>query len=408
MKIIHTSDWHLGQQFYGYDRSEEHQHFFDQLCEAVQTHQPDALLVCGDVFDTMQPSAAVTRLYVDNLLRLRDACPAMSIIVTSGNHDSPTRLEVDTNLWHRLGVTVVGSVSRDQGGKVNLKSHILTVHSSTGDGSVVGYVAAVPFLRGVDYQLADEELSADDQHPQLHYVDRLLHHTQSVAGKLPVVLVMHTAVRSTHQHNEEERIGNIDYISLSDIMGPRDYLALGHIHRPHTITGSDSRARYCGSPIAMSFDEDFSHSVSLVQLDAHDTPVIEEITITSDQPLLTVPPTPMRLDDAIAVLDKLADDKRGYVRLNVAADSYLPGSAHERIKQRLEGKQLKFCDIIMTSTRTDDNTELHGYTLEEFKQLSPDTVAEQYFSSKSITLDETHRTMLRQAIEQSSQDQTQL
>ena len=92
-KFIHTSDWHLGQSFYGYDRSEEQQDFLEQLADIVRQHQPDALLVSGDIFHTATPSNAAVKMYVDAMLNIHDACESTTIVVIAGNHDSASRLD---------------------------------------------------------------------------------------------------------------------------------------------------------------------------------------------------------------------------------------------------------------------------------------------------------------------------
>ena len=152
MKIIHTSDWHLGQNFYGYDRTAEHAHFLRQLAQIVSREQPHALLVCGDVFDTMQPSAQAAKLFADGLIAIHDACPGMRIIVTAGNHDSPSRISVDSALWQRMGVTIVSDVEWE-GDTVLADRHIITV--SDVHGRPVGQVVALPFLRGNRFVLPD-------------------------------------------------------------------------------------------------------------------------------------------------------------------------------------------------------------------------------------------------------------
>ena len=98
-RFIHTSDWHLGQNFYGYDRSEEQRDFLRQLADIVREQEPDALLVSGDIFHTAAPSSAAVSLYVNAMIDIHEACPGMSIIVIAGNHDSAARLESDSRLW---------------------------------------------------------------------------------------------------------------------------------------------------------------------------------------------------------------------------------------------------------------------------------------------------------------------
>ena len=139
-KFIHTSDWHLGQNFYGYDRSEEHRDFLRQLAEIVHTHQPDALLVSGDIFNIAAPSNAAVNLYVEGMLDIHDACPEMAIIVIAGNHDSASRLDCDKLLWERNGINVLGSLARDNEGCADLDRHLIPVviHGG-GKGQREGY-----------------------------------------------------------------------------------------------------------------------------------------------------------------------------------------------------------------------------------------------------------------------------
>ena len=90
MKILHTSDWHLGHTLYSFDRTEEHKAMLKQIIDIVSKHQPDVFLLCGDVYHTPQPSAAVQTLLSDALVDIHNAHPEMTIVMTAGNHDSGT------------------------------------------------------------------------------------------------------------------------------------------------------------------------------------------------------------------------------------------------------------------------------------------------------------------------------
>ena len=129
MKIIHTSDWHIGQIFYEYDRDGEHLAFLERLREIIVSEKPDALLISGDIFDSAMPSAQSQRLYTDAILRLKSACPDMTVVVTAGNHDSGTRLETVRNLWDKSGVKVIGCLSRN-GIMVRYGDHIIRIASA--------------------------------------------------------------------------------------------------------------------------------------------------------------------------------------------------------------------------------------------------------------------------------------
>ena len=115
MKIIHTSDWHLGHTLYEHDRTAEHTAFLTQLRDIVEDEKPDALLVSGDIYDRTNPSTSVQKMYYKALLDMHAACPEMTIVVTAGNHDSKAMLELGRELWLMAGVRVVGQVERKEG-----------------------------------------------------------------------------------------------------------------------------------------------------------------------------------------------------------------------------------------------------------------------------------------------------
>ena len=93
MKIIHTADWHLGNNFHGHDRTNEHRHFLNWLLHTLDKQQPDALLIAGDVFDSSNPSAAAEELLFDFLLKATTLVPGLQVVITAGNHDSGSRLD---------------------------------------------------------------------------------------------------------------------------------------------------------------------------------------------------------------------------------------------------------------------------------------------------------------------------
>ena len=110
MKILHTSDWHLGHVLYGYDRTNEQHAMLDQMADIVEKHKPDLFLLCGDVYHTSQPSAAVQTMLTDGLVRIHNAYPEMTIVMTAGNHDSGTKHEIFKTPWRALGVYAIGQL----------------------------------------------------------------------------------------------------------------------------------------------------------------------------------------------------------------------------------------------------------------------------------------------------------
>ena len=159
MKIIHTSDWHLGHILYEHDRTAEHAAFLSQLRDIVAEEKPDALLVSGDIYDRTNPSTSVQKMYYRALLDIHSACPDMAIVVTAGNHDSKAMLELGRELWQMAGVTVVGQVER-RDGMIDLDRHIIAIRDGNGDAK--GYVVAVPHIFDQNYPVIDENAPASN------------------------------------------------------------------------------------------------------------------------------------------------------------------------------------------------------------------------------------------------------
>ena len=381
-KFIHTSDWHLGQSFYGYDRSEEQKDFLRQLAEIVREHQPDALLVSGDIFHTAAPSSAAVTMYVEAMLDIHDACPEMMIVVIAGNHDSASRLQSDSRLWERAGVMVLGGIARDDEGLADLDRHIILI-----EGKAI--VAAVPFAYSASFPMVGAERVGSDQRQPVFF-QSLLDRVQTLnVAQLPVVLMAHLAVSDCDFTGHER--GLMECVETATLGHGYDYAALGHIHRPQDVS---ERARYCGTPIAVSFDEQCEHSVSIVEIDAHGSqPRVITKRINNIKPLHTIPAAPpVPYEKAIELLQGLDPDERAYIRLNVLVDHYLPNGAQERAALAVADKQCRFCEIKKTVSDTSSG-QASQMTVEEFNSKHPIEVAKQFYREKF------HREMTDQEIE---------
>ena len=377
-KFIHTSDWHLGQNFYGYDRSEEQRDFLRQLAEIANKQQPDALLVSGDIFHTAAPSNAAVNLYVEEMLNLHNACPSMAIIVIAGNHDSASRLDSDRRLWKLAGVTVLGGIARDGNGKADLNRHIIEVHDK--EGSVKGIVAAVPFAYPASFPLLPDATTVERDQRQQAYFQALLNQANAHNnGNLPVVLMAHLAV-SNSNFSGHDRDMTRESVDLAILGTGYDYLALGHIHHPQNPS---ERARYCGTPIPVSFDEQCEHSVSIVTIEKHNAmPHIETSVIRNLKPLHTIPASePVEFKDALKLVKAINPNERSYIRLNIKVERYLPEGAQEQAVQAMKDKQCRFCEIKKTATQLIPRVQAQ-MTIEDFNRKSPLDIANQFFTEK--------------------------
>lgn len=375
MKILHTSDWHLGHILYNYDRREEQLSMLDQMVSLVREEQPDVFLLAGDVYDSAQPSAAVQTLFSDALTKVHEACPTMRIVCIAGNHDSSSKLMIFHSPWERMNVSMLGNVIRE----ADPNNYIIKVEDK-------GYVVAVPYA-------ADRNMPDDFFKRLSAQVDEMNRST-----RLPVVLMAHLAVTGGdfqgHENATETMVGGIDCQSAEMFGEGYDYIALGHIHRAQFVHGTNHRARYCGTPIPVSFDEamgDKEHGVSIVELTRHgDMPSVRTVTIDNPRPLVNLPLEGFEEWETVRQqFEAFPDDIPAYIRLNVLVEGHLPGMANAEAQQIASRKQCRLC--LINAKRKSQPTQSNGFqalTTTEFQKMTPVEVAQMYLEAKGETFDE--------------------
>ncbi len=257
MRILHTSDWHLGRTLYERKRYDEFQAFLNWLRDVVVEERIDILLIAGDVFDTVSPGNRAQELYYSFLRDIVDSC-CHHIVVIAGNHDSPSFLEAPRELLAALRVRVVGSVEPD------LSKEILVLNSREGHPQAI--LCAVPFLRDRDVRLVDDDEGAEDKTRNLvegirmHYAkvtEKACGLSQHLGG-IPIIGMGHllaTGGKTLEGDGVRDLyIGSLGTVGSDIFPEALDYVALGHLHIPQKVGGED-RIRYSGSPLAMGFGE---------------------------------------------------------------------------------------------------------------------------------------------------------
>lgn len=377
MKILHTSDWHLGQNFYGYDRGIEHKAFLDQLLGIVKRERPDALIISGDIFHNYSPSAEAQRLYTESLVSIHKAMPEMLTVVIAGNHDSATRLEVDNELWRLANVQVIGHLRYCSDGTVDFSQHLFKVRDK-------GYIMAIPYIFEQAYPVDPE--GKDYRRYFFSLLDSFMQ--KQNADNLPTVLMAHLAVQNSDLRGQRlkgltDNIGGIDFMPLEFFGNAFDYVALGHIHHPQTLPGSHGKVRYSGSPIPVSFDEDYPHSVSIVNIVHGREPEIKEIAIDNPCPLLTIPKEPQRTPLALNALQtEVPAEGRCYVRLNPMERHTFPATMEEDAITILKGlnSEAMYTTFIPNITKAKTASAAKAdFTPEQLVTMQPIDVARQYF-----------------------------
>ena len=257
MKILHTSDWHLGRPLYDKKRYDEFESFLDWLINFITLNKIDLLLVAGDIFDTTTPSNKTQELYYRFLGQIRQT-GCRHVVITGGNHDSPTLLDAPKNILNYLDIHVVGSVTD------NPEDEILVLKDKNGLTEAI--VCAVPFLHDRDVRTAEADETPGDKSQKLmqgiaaHYrkVVKASKKLQDKKKLVPVIGMGHLFTRNAKTTEgdgvRELYIGSIAHVDGESVSEGFDYMALGHLHLAQKIDNSE-RVRYSGSPIQLSFSE---------------------------------------------------------------------------------------------------------------------------------------------------------
>ena len=324
LRVLHTSDWHLGQHFMGKTRQAEHQAFCAWLLAQVRAHEVDVLLIAGDVFDTGAPPSYAREQYYRLVVELRDA--GCALVVLGGNHDSPAMLGESRSLLAQLGTRVVPGVGLD------LAEQVLVLNARAGQPGAI--LCAIPFIRPRDIMASLAGQSAQEKQQSLqqaiaeHY--RALHELalskrEELGQALPIIATGHltTVGASASESVREIYVGSLEAFPTS-AFPPADYIALGHIHRPQKVGGLE-HIRYCGSPIALSFDE--ARQQKEVLLLEFGTAALQSITplpVPVFQPMASLRGSLKELTDAIAEIAKQGTPERPvWLEVQVSTDDYL-------------------------------------------------------------------------------------
>ena len=365
MKVIHTADWHIGQSFYNYDRSEEHKFFFNQLNSIVEQEKPDALLISADVYTSSLPSNSATKLYTDALINLHKSCTSMRIYVIAGNHDSYTQLEATRQVWKLANVKIWGTIKYDNDKKPILDDLIDYIPGK-------GYVATIPYRYLLDI----------DIFKQIQEKVR-----QKNISNEPLFMMGHLAVQNSNFTGHDlNNIGGIDCESTDSFGNYFSYIALGHIHYPQTLLNQGRIIRYSGSALHINFDENYPHSVTVITSNSiNSIEDLREIVIEQKEKMYTLPAQPAPFEEVIKILNEFNPDKSGYLRLNILVKDYLPNNCQNELLNIISTKEnLKFC---LTKTTLEHNQEEESdkkiFNTEEIKSISPIELAKIFYEERN-------------------------
>ena len=313
MRIIHTSDWHLGQYFYGKSRESEHQQFLHWLLAQATNYNVDAIIVAGDIFDTTTPPSYARKMYFNFISDLQAI--DCQLIILAGNHDSVSMLAESKTLLGALSTHVVAKVT-DKTEEKNLAEQVFTLKNKQGESQAV--VCAIPYIRPRDViksQIGQSSLEKSEKLQQaiVEHYQHLYQQAKILASQpnedenLPIIATGHlTAVGVTTTDSVRDiYIGTLEALP-SSVFPAANYIALGHIHRAQKV-GKTDHIRYSGSPIALSFDEATqTKKILLVDFDKDCLEKVTELDVPCFQPLAMIKSS---VESLIVKVEKLVNNE---------------------------------------------------------------------------------------------------
>ena len=389
IRVLHTSDWHLGCGLRDQKRDDEFQRFLNWVLDVIRTKEINVVVISGDIFDTYSPSNEARKMYYNFLASAMAIPTCWNIVVTAGNHDSSTFIDAPADVLDALKITVVGA-ARDP------KDEVFSVSSP--DGQVRLIVAAVPFLRDADVR---RSISGDDaSQAERAYQAGVIHHYQSAAQaaeqlraqlnpNIPIVAMGHLYTTGCEYFDGEDRqiVGNLNGVPPETFPASFDYVALGHIHIPQKIANHD-HIRYCGSPLQLQFNEAHSRKICcIVEFDGR-TPSVSEIEVPVFHKLAVVQG---ELDDIKSALEELV--KTGtptYVQVQYTGENRV-SNLSQTVEAITKGTNLNVLSVInkqiIQKYLNASNTEE-----QDLNELTPELVFKRLMTLHNVS-DENQRCM---------------
>ena len=355
MRVLHTSDWHLGKKLEGQSRILEQKLFIDTLEKTVRDEKIDLILLAGDIYDTYNPSAEAEKLFFDSIKQL-SLNGEVGIIIIPGNHDNPQRLTAISHLAKDYGVIIYDKAFQeiDMG-----KYGTMNIYKSVPGGIFIEknnekvYIYNLPF---------PSEAILNETFDDIKFNVRIREILEEGANynqeNIPTILMTHIYVAGSMGEGEVAlELGGSRAIAVNDLPNA-EYIALGHVHKPMSFISKN--AYYCGSPIEYRVTENrFDKKVFVVDI-IKDSTKVKEIPLENYKPIREY-----TVNGAEAAIEKSLEliDANEWIYLNVELEEPLTNSVIRKIKNNKN--ILEIVPIVKVETKEIEVTNYNEQTLEE-------------------------------------------
>ncbi|WP_459480477.1 exonuclease SbcCD subunit D [Clostridium saccharoperbutylacetonicum] len=370
MKILHTGDWHLGKNLEGISRMDEQEEFLNDFIEIVEENNIDLIMIAGDVYDSSNPPARAEKMFYDTLKRLSKNGERLTLVI-AGNHDNPDRLVAAGPLAREHGIIMVGTPKTivpcgDYGKHKILDSGEGFIEIEINNEKTV--ILTVPYpsekrLNEVIYNyMEDEEEKAQSYSEKIFSLfDSLKSHYREDTINL---VISHLFAMGSEESGSERSIqlGGTYIVDGNCFPKEAQYIALGHVHKPQVVPGTNKRARYCGSPIHYNKKEiNFEKKCYIIEVKAKEECKIEELNLKVYKPIEI-----WKCADIEDAIVKCEENKARncFVYLEIETDRYI---REDEIKQMKELKKdiLEIMPKIKGTTEEEVDFNLNEKSFEE-------------------------------------------
>ena len=394
--IIHSADWHLGQQLKGKERQAEFEQALEEVLRHILEQEADLLIVAGDIFDVAMPSAAAQAQYFDFWKKLHSLRPACQVVVVAGNHDAPSILDAPKAVLSDFNLHIIGNLPESP------QDLIIPIRDA--QGQTQAYVAAIPFLRDRDLRRSLGGENSEERVAALRQAIKDYHQQVAEAMQvheaegLPLIATGHLFVSGGERdgRNNIIHIGSTDVVDAGIYAPIFDYVALGHLHRPQVI--EEGRIYYSGSLIPLDFNElNYRQSLRLLRFEGRELTENRPLNIALARHLVQIEGDMARMQERLSRLEQ--GSLPTWLKLNVKVESY---------QIRLEEELLRFIkDLGLQAEIIDCHQSALNLGEEEEDEANPSTKS-RYRSLAEMNPQEVFELRLQKAKEYSEAQKTEI
>ena len=371
MKILHTSDWHIGKSLYGKKRYQEFQQFVLWLKSTIEEEQIDALIIAGDIFDTSTPSPQALQAYFD-FLKTFVHSNCRHIVIIGGNHDSPAILNAPKDILSLLNIHIVGCAGDE------LDEQIIVLQDNFKRPEFI--VCAAPFLRDKDLRTPQAGESIECKERTLfegiskHYsllAELALAKRAQFGAQIPIIATGHLFAAGCHSQPDDGvrqlYVGTLGHVPAELFSEAFDYVALGHLHTAQELKGK-TLIRYSGSPLPMTFSEDQqAKSVTIVDFDKNQQkPQVTTIAVPLFQELKRIEGDWQQIELQVNAL--LQNKKSVWTEITYSGEALMP-DLMERLEQLIAYTPIEILKVRNLRTQLKQNNSFKtGETLDDLSE----------------------------------------